>query len=88
LNLSDLTSNFRLHNFIKSSGAAEDDIESFIVNISTTDLLSDKAIEYVNQLFAVSREQSIPPDQVPNYIEKKLEQKKKLMKTLNKLMLL
>ena len=33
LNLSDLASNFRLHNFIKESGAAEDKIESFIANV-------------------------------------------------------
>jgi hypothetical protein len=33
LNLSDLASNFRLHNFIKESGTAEDKIESFIANV-------------------------------------------------------
>src|SRR5919197_2871462 len=38
LNLSDLVSNFRLHNFIRNSGAAVEDIESFIVNISTSNL--------------------------------------------------
>jgi hypothetical protein len=32
----------------------------------------------VNQLFAVSKEESIPPNEVPNYIEKKLEEKKKI----------
>jgi hypothetical protein len=35
LNLSHLASNFRLHNFIKESGAAEDQIESFIANVSS-----------------------------------------------------
>src|SRR5919201_5045966 len=34
LNLSELASNFRLHNFIKKSGAAEEGIESFIVNVT------------------------------------------------------
>ena len=34
LNLADLASNFRLHNFIRISGAAEEDIESFIANVS------------------------------------------------------
>jgi hypothetical protein len=38
----------------------------------------EKAVQYVNQLYDVSREQSIPPDQVPDYIEKKLEEKKKI----------
>jgi hypothetical protein len=78
LNLSDLASNFRIHNFIKKSGAAEEDIESFIVNTASSDLPPEKVIQYVNQLFAVSREQSIPLDQVPNYIKEKLEQKQKI----------
>ena len=47
LNLSDLTSNFRLYNFIKSSGAAEDKIESFIANVSTGDVSPEKVIELV-----------------------------------------
>src|ERR687888_2532502 len=50
LNLSDLASNFRLHNFIKSSGAAEDKIESFIANVSTNDASIEKVIELLNQL--------------------------------------
>jgi hypothetical protein len=37
LNWSDLASNFRLHNFIKSA-AAEDKIESFVDNISSCNL--------------------------------------------------
>jgi hypothetical protein len=54
LNLSDLASNFRIHNFIKNSGAAEDKIESFIDNINSGDVSPEKVVEYVNQLFAVS----------------------------------
>jgi hypothetical protein len=38
LTLSDLASNFRLHNFIKTSAAAEEDIESFILNVSSSDI--------------------------------------------------
>jgi hypothetical protein len=76
--LSDLASNFRLRNFIKESGAAEDKIESFIDDINYGDVCPEKAVEYVNQLFAVSSEQSIPLDQVPNYIKEKLEEKKKI----------
>jgi hypothetical protein len=78
LNLSELASNFRLHNFIKNSGAAEDEIESFIDNINSGDVSPEKAVEYVNHLFAVSSEQSIPLDQVPNYIKQKLEEKQKI----------
>ena len=43
LNLSELASNFRLRNFIKTSGASEDQIESFLSNISSTELPSKKS---------------------------------------------
>jgi hypothetical protein len=79
LNLSELALHFRLYNYFIKLGAAEKDIESFIVNVSSSNLPHEKIVEYVNQLFAVSREQTIPPDQVPNYIEQKLEEKKRLM---------
>jgi hypothetical protein len=78
LNLSDLASNFRLHNFIKSSGAGDEGIESFIVNLNSCNLPHEKVVEYVNELFDISNTDSIPLDQVPNYIEKKLEEKKKI----------
>ena len=78
LNLSDLASNFRLHNFMKTSGAAEDKIESFIDNINSSNLPPEKAAEYVNQLYDVSKEQSIPLDQVPSYVREKLEEKQKI----------
>jgi hypothetical protein len=78
LTVVDLASNFRLHNFIKTSGASEDQIESFIANVSSSDISHEKAVEYVNQLYDVSKVESIPPDQVPNYIKEKLEEKKKI----------
>jgi hypothetical protein len=78
LNLSELALHFRLYNYFIKLGAAEKDIESFIVNVSSSNLPHEKIVEYVNQLFAVSREQTIPPDQVPNYIEQKLEEKQKI----------
>jgi hypothetical protein len=78
LNLSELASSFRLHDFIRNSGAAEDKIESFIDNIKSSNLPPENIIQYVNQLNDVSKEESIPLDQVSNYIEKKLEEKKKI----------
>jgi len=77
-NFADLASHARLYNYFIKSGAAEDKIESFIDNINSGDVSPEKVAEYVNQLFAVSRGQSIPPDQVPNYIKEKLEQKQKI----------
>jgi hypothetical protein len=78
LNLSELASNFRLRNFIKTSGASEDQIESFITNVSSIELPPEKAIELVNQIYEISRGESISPDQLPNYIKQKLEEKQKL----------
>jgi hypothetical protein len=78
LNLSDLASNFRLHNSIRNSGAAEHKIESFIDNINSGDVSPEKVVEQVNQLFAVSREQSILPDQVSSYIQQKIQEKQNI----------
>jgi uncharacterized coiled-coil DUF342 family protein len=83
LNLSDLASNFRLHNFIKSSEAALEYIESIIANIRTSNLPPEKITELVNQLHDISKEESIPLDQVPNYIKEKLEQKKRIDEQVN-----
>jgi hypothetical protein len=78
LNLSELASNFRLNTFIKSSGAAEDRIESFIENINSSILPPEKVVELLNQLFIVSCEQSIPLNQVPGYIKEKIEEKQRI----------
>jgi hypothetical protein len=81
--LSDLASRFRLYNIIKKSNTNEDQIESFISNctISGTGvevLPPEKIIDLVNQLFNISRSESIPLEQVPDYIQQKLEEKQKL----------
>jgi hypothetical protein len=73
LNLSDLASNFRLYNYFIKSGAAEDKVESFISNVSSSDLPPEKVIELVNQLFNISKSESMPLDQVSGYIKEKLE---------------
>jgi hypothetical protein len=78
LNLSDLASHFRLHNFIKTSGAAEEDIESFIANVSGSNPPPEKVVELVNQLFNISNIESIPLDQVSGYIKEKLAEKQKI----------
>jgi hypothetical protein len=78
LNLSVLASNFRLQNFIKSSGTAVEDIESFIANVSTGDASPEKVVELVNQLYDVSKKESIPLDQVSGYIKEKFEEKEKI----------
>jgi hypothetical protein len=63
LNWSDLGSRFRLYNYFIKSGATEDKIESFIDNISSSNIPPEKVIELVNQLFNISKSESIPLDQ-------------------------
>jgi hypothetical protein len=75
LNLSDLASNFRLHNFIKALGVSEDQMESFLSNISSTELPPEKIIEIVNQIYEISNAQSVTLDKLPNYIKQKLVEK-------------
>jgi hypothetical protein len=75
---SNLASFFRLYNFFRSSGAAEKDVESFITNINSGYIPPGKAIELVNQIYNISKSESIPPDQLPNYVRQKLEEKQKI----------
>jgi hypothetical protein len=77
MTLSELSSNYRLYNFVRS-GAAEEKIESFIDNINSSNLLPEKAVEYVNQLYNISNTESIPLDQVSSYIKEKLQEKQKI----------
>jgi hypothetical protein len=78
LNWSDLGSQLRLYNYFIKSRASEEKVESFITNVSSSDVPPDKIIELVNQLHEISKSESIPLDQIPRYIEKKLEEKQKL----------
>ena len=78
LNLSELASHFRLYNYFMKSGAKENEIESFIANVSSSDVSLEKVIELVYQLHEISQSESTPLDQVPNYIKQKLEEKQKI----------
>src|SRR5918911_3697492 len=78
LNLSELASHFRLYNYFVKSGAAEDKIESFIAKVSSGDVPPERVIELVYQLHEISQKESIPLDQIPDYIKQKLEEKQKI----------
>jgi hypothetical protein len=82
LNLSELSSNLRLYNFFRKSGATEEEVESFIANLSSSDISPEKVIECVNQLHDISRLESLPLEQVPSYIKQKLEEKKRIEEEL------
>jgi hypothetical protein len=75
---SDLASFFRLYNFFRGSGSNENEIESFITNINSGYIPPDKAIELINQIYDITRSQSVSPDQLPDYIKQKLEEKQKI----------
>jgi hypothetical protein len=75
---SELASFYRLYNFFRGSGAKENEIESFIANINSGYIPPGKAIELINQIYAVFKSESVPPDQLPNYVKQKLEQKKEI----------
>ena len=87
LNLSDLASNFRIHNFIKTSGASENAIESFISNISSNELPPEKIIELVNQLYEISRGESISPINCQIISSKNQKKNKRSMSSYNRLIL-
>jgi uncharacterized protein (UPF0335 family) len=78
LSLSDLAQHIRLRNYFIKSGASEEKVESFITNVSSNDVPPERIIELVNQLHEISKSESIPLDQLPRYIERKLEEKKKI----------
>ena len=68
----------RMNNYLLKSGAAVDKIESFIININSGYIPLEKAIELVNQIYEISKSQSVPPDQLLNYIKQKLEEKQRI----------
>jgi hypothetical protein len=72
---SDLASFFNLYNFFRSSGAKENEVESFITNINSGYIPPVKAIELVNQIYEITKSESVSPEQLPNYIKRKLEEK-------------
>jgi hypothetical protein len=74
----DLASFFRLYNFFRSTRAKENEVESFITNINSGYLPPGKAIELINQIYEISKSESVPPDQLPNYVRQKLEEKQKI----------
>jgi hypothetical protein len=77
-NFADLASHARLYNYFIKSGASENAIESLITKVSSNDISPDHVIELVYQLHEISKQESIPLDQAPEYIKEKLEEKQTL----------
>jgi hypothetical protein len=75
IRLNDLASHFRLYNCFIKSGASENQVDSFIANVGTAEVPPEKIIDLVNELFTISEGESIPLDQLPGYIGKRLQEK-------------
>jgi hypothetical protein len=78
LSTSDLASFCRLYNFFRGSGAKENEIEYFITNINSGYIPPGKAIELINQVYEISKSESVSPDQLPDYIKQKIKEKQKI----------
>jgi hypothetical protein len=75
---SDLASLTRLYNYFKSSEVSENEIESFTASVSAADIPTESIIQCDNQLYEITRGQSIHLHELPGYIEKKLVEKQKI----------
>ena len=75
--LSHVSSLIRLSNYIQKLGANQDQIESFIANCinGANSLQPEKIIDLTNQLFDISKSESIPPAELPAYVKQKIEEK-------------
>jgi hypothetical protein len=80
LDLSELASRFRLYNYINKLAAKEDRLESFIANCMNgpKSLPPEKIVDLTNQLFDITKSESIPPAEVPGCIKQKLKEKQQL----------
>jgi hypothetical protein len=85
ISTSDLAAFFRLYNFFRNSGAKENEIESFITNINSGYIPPGKAVELIYQIHEITKSESVPPDQLPNHIKQKLEEKQKIDQQIQEL---
>jgi hypothetical protein len=75
-----------VYNFFRGSGAKENEIESFITNNNSGYIIPGKALDLVNQIYEITKSQSVPPDQLPDYVRQKLEEKQRIEQEIHQLM--
>jgi len=80
LTFADLAAMYRRQNYIVKLGATEEEIEVLIANLldKTKAIQLEKTADLVNQLYELSKSESIPPTEVPAYINQKIKEKQKL----------
>ena len=69
----DLASFFRLYNFFRVRGKRKMR-ESLITSINSGYIPSGKANELINQIYKITKSQTVSEDQLPDYIKQKLEE--------------
>lgn len=86
LSFADLASVYRRHNYIMKLGANEEEVESLIATLldKTKSIPIEKTTNLVNQLYDLSKSESIPLAEVPAYINQKIEEKQKLEEEIQK----
>jgi len=84
--LAEFASIYRRHNFIKKLGSNEEQIESLIVKLldGAKSVPDEKIVDLVNQLFKLSKCESIAPAEVPNYVKRKIEEKQRIQTEIQK----
>jgi hypothetical protein len=67
-------------------GANEEEVESLIADLldKTKSIPIEKTANLVNQLYELSKSESIPPAEVPAYINQQIEEKKRLEEEIQK----
>ena len=80
MTFADLSSMYRRHNYAEKLGANEQEVELLIANLvdQTKSIPVEKTANMVNQLYELSKSESIPPTEVPGYINRKLKMKQTL----------
>jgi hypothetical protein len=84
--LAEFASIYRRHNYIKKLGTDEDQLESLIHNLldGAKSVPLEKIADLVNQLFELTKFESIAPAEVPTYVKKKIEEKSRLEDEIQK----
>jgi hypothetical protein len=86
MTFADLASMYRRHNYIEKLGANDEEVEYLISNLldKTKSIPIEETASMVNQLYELSKSESIPPTEVPEHISQKIKEKQKLEEEIQK----
>ena len=80
LTLAELATCIRINNHVKKLGANEEQIEYLIVNLldGAKSTPPEKIVDLIDQLFEISKLESIAPAEVPGFVKQKMEVRQRL----------